>query len=229
MAIESESGGPEELRREALEYYKARAPEYDRSSGYEDPESEERRIPVKERYQRLFAGLDVLEVACGTGYWTEVIAAAARSVFAVDLNTAVLERARTRLAGAPNVIFERADAYSLEAVPEGFDGAFAIYWWSHMPRTQWPGFIRALHGKLRPGARVLLVDQIPEAYEPTHRRCLGEDVVEDRVLSDGRTFRVLKNFPTAQDFQRVLGESAERIEFREHPAEGNWNLSYRLK
>ena len=42
-----------------------------------------------------FAGAKVFEVACGTGYWTEVLARSAASVFATDINDEVLAVARS--------------------------------------------------------------------------------------------------------------------------------------
>ena len=130
--------GATALTHNVREYYAARTPEYDKTAGYLDPESEKARAPIKARFQRLFAEHDVLEIACGTGYWTKVIAATARSVLATDVNPAILELARKRLAGAQNVQFRVADAYTLAGVPDGFTAAFAIWWWSHVPKAQPP-------------------------------------------------------------------------------------------
>ena len=109
------SAAPEhDLARAVADYYAARALEHDQTSGYCDPEAEPLRAAAKARYQERFLGLDVLEIACGTGYWTEVVAQVARTVLATDVCEQMLASARQRLAGFGNVRFQVADAYSLE-------------------------------------------------------------------------------------------------------------------
>jgi len=66
-----------------------------------------------------------LEVACGTGYWTQFIARTAAKVHACDINDSVLEIAREKPLPKGRVSFFKADAVSLEGVPAGCDAAFA--------------------------------------------------------------------------------------------------------
>ena len=46
---------------------------------------------LRRRVPELLASRTVLEVACGTGYWTQFIARKARRVYACDINQSVLE------------------------------------------------------------------------------------------------------------------------------------------
>lgn len=216
-----------ELARAVVDYYAARAAEYDLTAGYTDPEAEPLRGGAKARYQELFLGLDVLEIACGTGYWTEVVAQVARTVLATDVCEQMLASARQRLAGFGNVRFRVADAYSLEDVPGGFSGAFAVWWWSHVPKRLVPQFLATLHDKLRPGALVLFVDQVSTAYEPMNQ-CVGagEDRLEEREVSGGRKFSIVKNFPGRDEVLAALEGVATGIEYREFPDERSWSVSY---
>ena len=74
------------------DYYAKRAAEYERI--YAKPERQADLAALRQRMRRLFAGRKVLELACGTGYWTDVIAGSAAQVTALDLNEEVLEIGR---------------------------------------------------------------------------------------------------------------------------------------
>jgi len=156
------------LVNDVIQYYAARAPVFDETAGYTNLEEEFHRKTIKERYQKLFTGHKVLEIACATGYWTAAIAEAAESVLAVDINPALLSQAEKRCKFFSNVKFQIADAYTLGGVPSGFSAAFAILWWSHIPRERIVDFLQVLHLRLSPGAIVMFVDQLP--YEGHVRR-----------------------------------------------------------
>ncbi|MGI9153857.1 MAG: class I SAM-dependent methyltransferase, partial [Rubrivivax sp.] len=63
-------------------YYAARAAEYDRV--YLKPERQADLRQIEAWLPARFAGRRVLDVACGTGYWTRFIAPAAAEMLALD-------------------------------------------------------------------------------------------------------------------------------------------------
>jgi demethylmenaquinone methyltransferase/2-methoxy-6-polyprenyl-1,4-benzoquinol methylase len=215
------------LADEITRYYAARGPEYDLTAGYADPVAERLRVSIKARYQAVFSGLDVLEIACGTGYWTEVIAQTAKSVLATDINPSLISIARKRLSRFSNVELQVVDAYSLDGVRTGFGAALAIWWWSHIPKSKLRQFLLSLHLKLKPGAFILFIDQLPSAYEgmKRHRDAEG-NLLEERVLQDDRKFNIVKNFPSEQEIRGVLRDIAENVRFEKLPNEHSWNVSY---
>ena len=112
------------------EYYAARAREYE--AVYARPERRADIEWIRERLRLTFADLDVLEVACGTGFWTSSIASTATSVLATDGVQEPLAVARAkRLPG--NVSFQELDAYSLASIGRAVTRAFAGLWPSHVP------------------------------------------------------------------------------------------------
>jgi SAM-dependent methyltransferase len=102
---------------EMTSYYARRAGEYERI--YSKPERQADLQRLRDCLQRAFTGARVLEIACGTGFWTKVIAASAASVMATDVNEEVLALARAKPLPPGKVTFLRADAYSLPAFGRG--------------------------------------------------------------------------------------------------------------
>src|SRR5688572_9551670 len=111
-------------------YYAARAPYYD--AVYSKPERRRDIEFLRTHLPQRLAERHVLEIACGTGYWTQFIAPAAARVVAIDSRAEPLDSSRPR----PNTVavsFIRADAYELTTALGMFDGAFAGLWFSHIP------------------------------------------------------------------------------------------------
>jgi SAM-dependent methyltransferase len=72
-------------------------------------------------------GAVAVDLCCGDGLFTAALAAIASRVYAIDIDTAVLDRARARVAaaGAANCDFAVADAMAVDAVvPEPVDYVF---------------------------------------------------------------------------------------------------------
>ena len=185
-------------------YYGKRASEYEKI--YDKPERQAELAWLRERIPRLFAGRDVLEIACGTGYWTQFIAPAARRVHAFDINDAVLEIAAEKPLPAGRVAFGKADALTLEGAPEGCDAAFAGFWWSHVTKADLDRFLRALAGRLAPGAVVAILDNTyaEGSSTPISRRDAEGNTYQLRTLSNGEQHEVLKNFPSALELAEAV-------------------------
>src|ERR1700681_3823773 len=123
-------------------YYATRASEYEQV--YEKAERQDELEWLRRRIPALFSGRTVLEIACGTGYWTQFIAKTAKKVHACDINEAVLEIAREKPIPKDRVDFFKADAVTLEGMPAGSDAAFAGFWWSHVKKSGIERFVAGL-------------------------------------------------------------------------------------
>ena len=195
-------------------YYAARAPYYD--DVYEKPERREDIAFLRAHLPAVFAGRTVLEVACGTGYWTQHIAPAAAAMTATDAVDEPLQLANAR-PGVGRVRFERADAYELPASLGLFEGAFAGLWLSHVPVERRGEFLASLHRRLLPGAKVALIDNSTVQLRdfPIAERDARGNTWQERVLKDGTRHRVLKNFPAREELEAMIAGFGERPAFRE--------------
>ena len=206
-------------------YYAKRAPYYD--AVYFKPE---RRADISFLRSHLPSRLrqkSVLEVACGTGFWTQYIAAETLRMVSSDATAEPLELARMR-PGVDRVRFVQANAYALPAELGVFDAAFAGLWFSHVPIGSRLAFLHSLHARLRPGARVLFMDN--NTVQLRDFPITGSDAegntYQYRTLRDGSVHRVLKNFPTEGELRELLSSHARRIEFRS--LDNFWLLEYEL-
>jgi SAM-dependent methyltransferase len=206
------------------DYYARRAPEYERI--YHKPERQRDLAILRGAVGQFFAGAEVLEIACGTGYWTEVIAPSARSILATDSGDEVLEIARGRTYPPGSVRFAIADAFDLAGVTGHFDSAFAGFWWSHVPREDLQDFLRGFHSRLAPGSRVMFLDNryVEGSSTPISRVDDEGNIYQLRRLEDGSGHEVLKNFPAPDELRLAVGGQAEDLEINE--LQYYWALSY---
>jgi SAM-dependent methyltransferase len=196
-------------------YYAKRAAEYERI--YMKPERQADLKALQAMIEEACAGLDLLEIACGTGYWTQFAGRSAASIVATDVNEEVLSIAREKdYAGCP-VTFLKSNAYVLNKVIGSFSGALVCFWWSHVPASGLDGFLQTLHSKLSPGARVLLLDNryVKGSSSPISRSDAQGNTFQVRSLSDGSTYEVLKNFPAQNEVVERLAPFSKRCRFTE--------------
>jgi demethylmenaquinone methyltransferase/2-methoxy-6-polyprenyl-1,4-benzoquinol methylase len=184
-------------------YYAARAPEYDRI--YDKPERQADLRHLRGWLPSLFAGRRVLEVACGTGYWTQFIAATASTIVAVDAAPETLAIARQRKP-MRNVEFVVGDAYDLRPELGAFDAAFAGFWLSHVPRRRQREFFEGLGRALTAGATVALLDNryVEGSSQPIVEHDEDGNSYQARRLQDGSMHKVLKNFPSEEDLLALV-------------------------
>jgi SAM-dependent methyltransferase len=198
------------LVREQIEYYRARAPEYDVTSS---PPGD----PLAPYRSQIEMGLDafrptgrVLEVASGTGAWTVHLLRYASSVTALDSSQEMHELSRRKIGGDPRLRYLRADVFSWQP-DERYDVVFFANWLSHVPPGRFHRFWETVRAALAPAGRVFFADESVDAWryeEQLFRETSAGDPsvpVVRRSLVDGRTFRVVKNFWTPEELRSTLG------------------------
>ena len=206
-------------------YYARRAAEYERI--YAKPERQADLAALRSRVAGLFCGRNVLELACGTGYWTETIAPSARSVTALDAAEKTLAIARSKRYPQGKVEFIEGDAYALPASGRSHDALFAGFWWSHVPLARRDAFLAGASRAVAPGAVVAFLDNryVEGSSTPLSRRDAKGNTYQTRRLDDGSTHEVLKNFPSEHELVEVASRYGRQVsvEWLEY----YWLLSYR--
>ncbi|AXE29721.1 class I SAM-dependent methyltransferase [Chromobacterium phragmitis] len=195
---------------------------------YEQPERALDLAWLRRWLPQQYVGRRVLELACGSGYWTQYLAPAARGYLALDASRGALSLARQR-PGVAGAAFEAGEIEEMASPPQPFDAAFAGLWFSHLPRQRREPALAALHRALAPGALVMLLDnsEAQGAQHPVVEYDRDGNGYQRRPRHDGGDNRVLKNFPSEAEFRILLapyGVSEMAVLRREH----FWLLRYRL-
>jgi SAM-dependent methyltransferase len=211
--------------REQLEYYRARAAEYDqwwlRQGRYD--RGADNNAPWFAEAAAVSAALKafgpagrILELACGTGIWSEQLLPFASHLTAVDGSPEMLGITASRLR-SPKVTCIEADLFNWQPAGQ-FDIVFFGFWLSHVPPERFDAFWELVRSCLAPGGRVFFVDS---RYDPTstavdHRLPEQEETkVARRRLNDGREFQVYKVFYRTDELTDRLRQLGWRFEVRE--------------
>lgn len=215
------------MQTDLVEYYARRAAEYERV--YDKPERQRDLQELRDLCGWSFRHLDVLELSCGTGYWTEVIAPSAKSVLACDVNEEMLEIARNKDWRHGSVEFRKADSFALPNLVRRFPAAFSAFWWSHVPKKRIPAFLDGVHSQLQPDALVMFIDNryVEGSSTPISRTDEHDDTYQQRRLEDGSVHEVLKNFPNEAELAAAVGGMGHSIEVT--MLEFYWVLTYHTK
>ncbi|MGI9388147.1 MAG: class I SAM-dependent methyltransferase [Methyloligellaceae bacterium] len=196
------------------DYYQARAPEYE--DFYDMPERLSDLAELKIWFGAEAHDRSILEIACGTGYWTAEAAKVAKMILATDFNSAPLEIARSKGLG-PHVSFAQADAYDLPEYDIAFDCGMAHFWWSHVAKSDQDIFLSHLAARLGNGATILMIDNnyIAGSNTPISHRDAQGDTYQVRTLSNGEQYEVLKNFPKTADIETAFSKHCAVVEVRQ--------------
>ncbi len=189
---------------EQLDYYRARAGEYDRwwnrEGRFDRGSAANARwfaeaASLEDVLERFDPRGDVLELACGTGLWTRHLVRYASTLTAVDGSEEVLALNRARM-GEARVDYRQVDIFHWLPEPESFDACVFSFWLSHVPEERFAAFWGMVGSALRPGGRVLFIDsaRTDRSTAADHRLPGADESTMTRRLDDGREFQIVKRF-----------------------------------
>ncbi len=201
--------------RQQLDYYRARAAEYDqwwlREGRYDRGESANSQwfadaAAVSSALTAFQPAGNLLEIACGTGIWTEQLLPFAIQFTAVDGSPEMLAINATRL-NSSLITYIAADLFEWQPT-EQYDTIFFSFWLSHVPPELFDSFWQLVRKCLAPGGRVFFVDSRHQdtSTATDHQLPEPEATLLKRRLNDGREFQIYKVFYQPADLTSKLRE-----------------------
>ena len=151
---------------------------------------------------------DLVEIGCGVGRLTRVLAARARSVAALDVSAEMLAQAQELNEGLDNVRWLKGDGTTLGGVEDAsVDGCFSHVVFQHIPDPAITlGYVREMGRVLRPGGwAAFQVSNDPSIHRP---RSAG-DRLKRRLVG------IVRPAPKGQDDPAWLGSAVGLDELRE--------------
>ncbi|HSX19382.1 MAG TPA: methyltransferase domain-containing protein [Candidatus Saccharimonadales bacterium] len=211
-----------------VSYYQKRAQEYEKIY--------QRQIPIRPYEQKKLAKIlqlklqdkNVLEVACGTGYWTEYVSRTALKIHATDFASAMLKIAKTKKYLCP-ITFSKEDAYKLHFKPK-FNGAFAICWFSHIPKQKLGKFLKVFHQNLKKGSTVIFADNVSRSKlgGKLIKKSRDPNTYKERLLEDGTKHLVLKNYYTKTDLINIFRSFDKNVAKKIRFGKYFWTINYEI-
>ncbi len=186
------------------QYYNQRAKEYENI--YQKPERQFDLEGLHIFLQEELKGANILEIACGTGYWTETISKISQSVHACDYNESVLEIAKEKTYGPAPVTFEQLDFWKLQKPAKPYDIVIGGFIWSHILLENLPALINLLRQQISKNGKLIFFDNkyIKGSSTPISRTDKFHNTYQMRKLLNGKEYEVVKNFPEHVDVLPLL-------------------------
>ncbi|MEM6610800.1 MAG: class I SAM-dependent methyltransferase [Cyanobacteria bacterium P01_C01_bin.72] len=139
-------------------------------------------------------GNTVLEIGCGTGEFSRLLAQRFERVIAIDLSPKMIEVAKQHSRQFPNIDFQVADILQWQFPKEKFDTIASIATFHHLPLEN---LLPCLKSALKPEGKLVILDLIEYTYP--------KDIVIDIIsVAFNWIFQKLKNTnskPTKEEIQ----------------------------
>ncbi|MYM32444.1 methyltransferase domain-containing protein [Duganella sp. CY15W] len=215
------------ITNQLTQYYAVNADNYDQV--YANEERFDDLDDLQEMVAELFTGHKVLELGCGTAYWTDLIAETAESVYATDILQEMIDLAETRGLDEDIVTFGVMDAFDL---PEGLQGLYTAVFignlWRHVRREQQEKYLKTLRAKLGKDILLVVLDESQIDGEVVIARTDADGNTYQIVTADdGERYEIMTNYLTDSTLRKRFADHARQIKIER--MEHYFLLSCRLK
>jgi len=188
-----------------VEYYQKRAGEYDKIYYRDDPVRQSELHTLYAMSQEVLRDRTVLDLACGTGFWTKIVSEAARSITGIDINAGTIEEAEKKTYGCP-VEFILSDVFAPPDPLATFNGFLATFLISHIRRQDLDRLVDIWKPFFEPGARAFISDNNlicelrPELVWDDEK----VNTYKKRTLENGEQYLILKNYFEKDELESIF-------------------------
>ncbi|MBD2434683.1 MULTISPECIES: class I SAM-dependent methyltransferase [Fischerella] len=212
-----------EIIQEQIAYYSARAEEYDEwfyRQGRYDRGREINQLwfdevsIVENALFQIGRVENVLELACGTGIWTQKLLNIGNQITALDASVEVLEINRSKLV-SNNIVYRQVDLFAWQPDAE-YDLVFFSFWLSHVPPELVDSFLKKVNQSVRFGGKLFIIDSRFAPLSTAKDHILENDgnVYKQRKLNDGREFSIVKIFYQQEELKNKLTKFGFDVEVK---------------
>ncbi|MEM6629375.1 MAG: class I SAM-dependent methyltransferase [Bacteroidota bacterium] len=184
-------------------------------------------VQLKKNLPPHFDNRTVIDLGCGTGYWTQAISQRATSIAGFDINEPMLQVAREKTYECPTSFAVRS-YYDLKSLPHAYEGMFGGFIYSHVPKAFRVLFFRNLLSVLNPtGVGILLDNRFVEGSStPIYKYDVSGNSYQIRKLENGEQFEILKNFPESDEWNYLSDLGISEWEYKEMTY--YWILTFKI-
>ena len=199
----------DKIIREMMSYYDERAEEYDEiylGKGHTTIDADVYRKDVArvcEMVSRFGKG-HLIDIACGAGFWLPNYARNCNQITFLDQSARMLSKCKDRVEelGLANISsFIQGDFLDVNLEASKYDCALVGFLLSHLTLEQEKTFFRKLEEILKANPQLMFIDS---AWNKRRQRYREKEAVQERVLNEGRIFRVYKRYFDKSDVEEMF-------------------------
>jgi len=199
----------DKIKQEMMLYYNERAEEYDQiffGKGHIniDPDVYKKDvIKVSEMVSRFGKG-HLIDIACGTGFWLPNYARNCNQITFLDQSERMLSMCKERVEklGLKNISnFIQGNLLDVDLKTSKYDCALVGFLLSHLTHEQEKVFLGRLKKTLNANSQIMFIDS---AWNKRRQQYQEKEGIQERVLSDGRVFKVYKRYFKKSDVQEMF-------------------------
>jgi demethylmenaquinone methyltransferase/2-methoxy-6-polyprenyl-1,4-benzoquinol methylase len=203
------------ILQEQIQYYRARSAEYDewfyRQGRFDHGESENKlwfdeTAQVRELLLTTPKQAHILELAPGTGIWTQELLKISDFITAVDASPEMIAINKAKVQ-SDKVTYVQADLFQWQAEQE-YDMIFFGFWLSHVPPEKLDTFLEMVFHALKPNGYFFMVDSKNKQSSTAKDHTLPSDgVIMKRTLNDGSNFEIIKVYYQGDELEQALARN----------------------